>query len=328
MQSRRYSTKSVIEAGLISAIIVVIFLIGTTVQITALIGVFILPIPITLLYIRHGFKTALASVIVSAVISALLINPIDALTGVILFGVIGLMFGYCIHKDFSSFKTYILMSITILIAQSLNIVLYSYLVDKNGIIGIVKELVQQMLQGINIVKNTYGKDGLNSQQLAMINGLKQILTVDMMLKIIPAGLAVNAFISSYVNYMITRSVLKKLRYEIKELVKFTEIFVHAVIMIIIFIGYCVGLYLNSKKIVSGDYIFYTSYLLFQCALMIQGFSVAAYYLKNKLKLNNGIVAIIIVVTSLMNLSQVYVIIALADLIFDFRKLDKNRYVKR
>lgn len=328
MQNSRYSTKSIIEAGLISAIIVVIFLIGTSVQVIPLIGVFILPIPITILYIRHGFRTALASVFVSTIISALLINPVDALTGVILFGAIGLMFGYCIKRDFSSFKTYILMSIAILIAQTLNVILVSYLIDKTGIIGMITKFVQQANQGIDMVKNQYGKNGLNTQQLSMINGLKQVLTVDMMLKLIPAGLIANAFVSSYVNYLITRSVLKKLRYEIKELGKFTEIFIPSIFILIIIVGYCTGLFLNAKKIPAGDYILYSSYLLFQYVLMIQGFSVAAYYLKNKLKINNGVIAFIIIVTSLMNLSQIYVVIALADLIVDFRKINKKRYVKR
>ena len=59
MQNRIYNTKAVIEAGLISALIVVIMLINVYVPIFSIFGMFILPVPVTVLYIRHNYKVTL-----------------------------------------------------------------------------------------------------------------------------------------------------------------------------------------------------------------------------------------------------------------------------
>ncbi|SQC01733.1 Predicted membrane protein [Clostridium tetanomorphum] len=65
-------------------------------------------------------------------------------------------------------------------------------------------------------------------------------------------------------------------------------------------------------------------MLLQYAFFIDGLSVALYYLKDRYKMSKGVITLIIFLTMFSQLSIVYFILGLADLIIDFRKLDPNR----
>jgi uncharacterized protein YybS (DUF2232 family) len=90
MQKRMYNTKALIEGSLTTALIVVIMLINIYVPIFFIFVNFILPIPITVLYIRQDYKIALISVIASDILISMFYNPIAALSLIVLIGLTGI----------------------------------------------------------------------------------------------------------------------------------------------------------------------------------------------------------------------------------------------
>ncbi|MBO3282441.1 DUF2232 domain-containing protein, partial [Intestinimonas butyriciproducens] len=63
MPNKSYNTKAIVEAGLTTAIIIVITLICVYVPILSMLTNFILPIPIAILFIRQNFKVTLVSIV-------------------------------------------------------------------------------------------------------------------------------------------------------------------------------------------------------------------------------------------------------------------------
>ena len=324
MHNRIYNTKAVIEAGLITALIVVIMLITVYVPIFSMFGMFILPIPVTVLYIRHNYKVTLGAVMISAILIAMLYSPISALTSSILFGVTGMTFGYCIRTDKKLSTTIILLALASAVGIIVNFSIYINLLDKRGMAGFISDNIRIMRESLNLSKELYGKMGVSSEQFALIEKSFEVFTPDFILKLIPAIVILMSFFSAYVNYILTSSILKKLRYNMKSMVPFSQIYINTRIGTLVGVTLLLGLLLSRSKIQGADYIVSSSEYLLQFIFIIDGLSVATYYLRNRFNMSKPITALVLFFTFFSPISVVYVYAGLADMLFDFRKLDPYR----
>lgn len=324
MQNRIYNTKAIIEAGLISALIVVIMLLNVYVPIFSLLGMFILPVPVTVLCIRHNYKVTLAAVVVSSILIAMLYDPISALTSSILFGSTGITLGYCIKHNKKFSTTMVFLAIATALAVIINFTVFSSFINKNGITGLVNQNIKMLNESLNMSKDLYGKMGVPNEQFAQIEKSFSIFTTDFVLKLIPAILVIMSFGSAYFNYVITRSILKKLRYDIEEVKPFNRIYVNTRIGTIVALFLILGILLNKNKIAAGEYISNSSLIILQLIFVLDGLAVAAYYLKNKFNMSKMATVLILIFTAMSQVSIIYMYLGFADMIVDFRKLDPYR----
>lgn len=324
MHNRIYNTKAVIEAGLITALIVVIMLITVYVPIFSMFGMFVLPIPVTVLYIRHNYKVTLGAVVISAILIAMLYNPISALASSILFGVTGMTFGYCIRNDKKLSTTILLLTLASAIGIVINFSIYVNLIDKRGMIGFISDNIRIMKESLNLSKELYGKMGVSSEKFALIEKSFEIFTPDFILKLIPAIVVLMSFFSAYVNYLLTSSILKKLRYNMKPMVPFSRIYINTRIGTLIGVTLLIGLLLDRSKFQGAGYIVNSSGYLLQFIFIIDGVSLATYYLRNRFNISKPITAFILFFTVFSQISAIYIYAGLADMLLDFRKLDPYR----
>lgn len=327
MQNRSYNTHAIVEAGLITAIIVVIMLFSVYVPIFSMLGTFILPIPVTVLYIRQNWKVTLTAVFVSGIIIAMSYDPISALTATVLFGSTGITLGYCIRHAKKFSFTIILLATASAAATLLDLVVYVNLIDKKGLMGFINENIKIINGSMDTVNSMYLKMGINQTQLAQLKQTFAIFTPDFILKLIPAMLIVASFFSAYFNYIITKAILKKLRYEMKEEVAFTKIYINNRIGTFLVVLVIIGILLNRYNMSSGGYVFNSSTIVLQIALLTDGVSLAAYYLRNKFRLPKAFTIILIIVTVFSQASNLLVIAGLIDMVLDFRRLDPFRIGK-
>ncbi|MCH5138424.1 YybS family protein [Clostridiaceae bacterium UIB06] len=324
MQNRIYNTKAIIEAGLISALIVIIMLLNVYMPIFSVFGTFILPVPITMLYIRHNYKVTLSAVVVSGILIGMLYDPISALTASILFGSTGIALGYCIKHDIKFSKTILYLAIASVLAIIVKFVLIFSFVYTEGIIQFFNQNIKLLNESFNVSKDLYIKMGIPNDQIANLEKMTSMFTVDYVLRLIPATIIIISFISAYLNYVITRAILKKLRYTIKEPKPFTEIYINTRIGTIVVLILIVGILLNKNKIEIGEYITSSSGFVLQIIFLLDGLAVACYYLKNKFKMSKMVIVLILVFTATSPISIIYMYLGFIDMIIDFRKLDPYR----
>lgn len=324
MQHRIHNTKAIIEAGLISAIIVVIMLINVYVPIFSMLGTFILPIPVTVLYIRQNYKITLGAVVVSAILIAMFYDPISALTSSILFGSTGITLGYCVKHDKKFSTTILFLAIASALAIIVNFVVFSSLVNKEGIVGIINENIKVLNESLSMSKDLYAKMGVPAEQFAQIEKSFSMFTTDFILKLIPAMLVIMSFGSAYFNYVITRSILKKLRYDMKEVKPFSEIYINTRIGTVVVLFLIIGILLNKNKIAVGEYITNSSQVILQLILVLDGLAIVCYYLKNKFNMSKTFIVLILIFTATSPISVIYMYLGFIDMIIDFRKLDPYR----
>lgn len=327
MQNRVYNTKAVVEAGLITALVVVMMLINTYMPVFTTIASFILPIPITVLYIRHDYKVTLASLVVSGIIISMVYNPILGFINVIIIGITGMAMGYCVRRKHKPSASIIILATSFLLANIINLFVSSYIIYKGGIIALFKENIDIIHKSMDSAMKIYGKLGVSEKQFEPVTKALEVFTPQFILMILPGMLVAVAFITAYISYNITRIVLRKLKYDIEEMTPFSNIYINSRVGVFIVSFLLIGAIISKFNNNIASYFINSSVIFMQLAFALDGIALAVYYMKNKFNLSKGVRILIIVLTIFSPLANFYAMAGLADLIIDFRKLDPYRKIK-
>lgn len=148
------------------AVVILLTLVNMLLPIFSMLVLFIWPIPIAYLAIKHGLRHTAITVAVLAVINGLLFSPIMGVITVIGFGLIGFVIGGCLNEDFSPLKTLIASILAVLVSHVLIVYVAHYImgIDFNYLIQEVagfisqnqefselKDILQNQLQLIRVV---------------------------------------------------------------------------------------------------------------------------------------------------------------------------------
>ncbi|AUM97400.1 YybS family protein [Clostridium sporogenes] len=325
MYNRQNKTNSLVEAGLIVSLMIVLIMLNLYFPIFSIFITFLLPIPIAVLYLRQDYKITLWAILVTGVITAMINNPITAVIITISFGTIGFLLGYCIKKQKSIFMTIMILAAGFLLSNIMIILIQILFVNKNGIMNFINKNIRMIKDTMESAKDFYSQAGVPKEQLQRMEQKLNLLQPDLILKMIPGALITISFVLAFLNYAITRTVLIKLGYKnVKPLPHISKIYVNVRIVTIVAIGLLIGVILKRKGIEVGDYFFMTSSNLLFTMLLIDGVSVFIYYMKNKFNISKGILIFILFITVLGSLNIIYIYLGLMDIMLDFRKLDPFR----
>lgn len=321
MQNRVYKTREIVEAGLITAILIVMMLFNIYVPIFSTIANFILPIPITVLYIRHNYKVTLICLAASGVMISMFNNPIIGILNVVIMGLTGMAMGYCVKKKIEYYKSITILAISFIISNVISFYIQSYLVYKGGITQLIKQTINEYNEIMQVISNM----SLPKENLDSLNKIMSIITPEFIMLLIPASLIVMGYVMAYISYKITKAILQRLKIEVIDLIPFSHICISvramAVVVSFIFIGYL----MNKFKLPGAETVKMSASFLIQYMLLLNGITLFTYFLRSKYKLSKPIVILIIIFTVLTPLGNGYIIVGLVDVIFDFRKLNPYKF---
>lgn len=328
MQNRTYTTKSIVEAGLMSTLTVVIMLANIYIPIFSIVGMLILPIPVTVLYIRHNYKVTLAAIVVSSTIIAMVSDPLRALLGLVILATVGITLGYCVKYKKSNSVTLVALTIMSAIGITVTIFILAYLVRRQGITDFLNDsVVKSMRDYISMTKEMYVSKGITKDQTAVLDMMSQISNVDFILKNILIILCIGGFMLACLNYYVTRFILKKLKYEVKEIKPISSFYVNSKTAAGIAIFVLIGVLFTKKNMSIGGPITTFGYAILQIMLLLDGVGLASHYLRNKFNTSKLITNLILIFAVFSQMYMVFIYLGLADVLFDFRKLDPNRRPK-
>lgn len=331
MQNKNYNTKAIVEASLISVIISVIMIITGYLPIVSFIGTLILPIPVAILYIRHNTKITITAIFLSIILTSLVYNPIMAIYSAITYSIIGVVLGYCVERNKKSTATLLLLAISSAITNILTVAFSMLLIEKVSFVNFIsknleffKETMKFSIEG---AKKSYSQMGISQQQLQQLDKnfeiIKQI-DVGLILAIIPATIFIYAFITAYMNYIVSRAILMKLNYKMEEVLPFGKVYVPNLLGAVLIGTVAIGIIMSTKNIPGGDYILNASQFLAQIVFTINGLAASTYFLRVKRNLSKPVVVLILGLTMLSSLNSIYFSIGIMEMAFDFRKLDPYR----
>lgn len=333
MQNKYYNARTIVEAGLMTAIIVVMFIVCVYIPIFSIFINLIIPIPIAILYIRQNCKVTLISLLISIIIISMLYNPISAASSIFLVGLSGITFGYCIKNKKNFTTTIILVSFAIFAGTIIYLSIYALIISNESIYAFVRDSISKLIinplkESISINKELYIKIGISNDQIKYINGIISSITPEYIMKIIPAFMLINSILTAYLDYVIGSSVIRKLNYDYIHVKPFNTIYMNTRIGTAVGIILVIGLILDRMNVSVSHYFINSSEIVLQFIFIVDGVALSAYYLNHKFNMSNKVINIILIITLFIGFYFMYIILGFIDMIMDFRKLDPYRNQSR
>ena len=113
------SSRSIVESGLLTALMIIFAMIGLSVPMLGFFGSILVPMTIAIVGVRHGLRWSVLSVVAAVIVIAFLLGPLTALIEGGVFGVIGILIGYGLRQKWSISKLLLLPAIVLMIQQGL-----------------------------------------------------------------------------------------------------------------------------------------------------------------------------------------------------------------
>lgn len=324
MQDKGFNIRKVLE--ILWVIIAISLIVVNTIYIPSLVtmAIFILPIPITLLYIRNDYAITLFVAAVSAALVSIKYNLLIVIMYTFIYVLIGISLGYCINKGKKNSVCIIVTSISIAVGTIAQFIVYSSFINKIGITHSLNLIVEAIKEPLKIAKDTYISIDAPTEIIDAVNEAIRIITVEKIIIIIPVIILANSLIQSYINYFITSKILIKSNLKVDKITSFSRIYIPNLIAAFIIIIVCLGIILDSRGITKGTYIYGISMYILRFLFSLNGAAFFAYILRNKLKFSRVLSAIILFIGLIMPIfSDIYLVSGTMDIILNLRELDPN-----
>lgn len=309
-----------IETFLIVFLAILVMIISGNGADANLTGILILPIPITLFYLKFEFKNSLWFLFFTSIINYILFGPFSMISSILLTAIVGFIFGYCIKKEKNSVNTVNIVTLAAVICVILNILIYLKL--KN--IDLIKNLEQvvnilkgRVDQSISIYKNL----GMNESNIEVLKGFKELISIKLILGIIPAMMIFYILGFITINYFIIQMLLKDAKVKGPKKVGFSRFYITNLLGALLIALTCIGVILSSKGIEFGSYLEISCISILQIILIINGMATLTYALREKGKKSRGLVFFFFIIIFLLKLQEGLFYIGFIEMIFNFRGLD-------
>jgi len=307
--------KSIVEGSFFAAITAVLFVISIYIPLLGTVVSFLCPLPIILLSLRHSLKLAVIATVVSGVLVSFLAGPFQGFMVLLGFGLLGLVLGYGIKKDYSFAEIIILGSIASFVSKIFILIIGFWLLDINPFLFDVEQINSLVDQSLNFYSNM----GFTAEQLS---SMKETLSQSLMIVRIalPALLVLSSVFDTFLNYYVARLVLKRLGYQLKAIIPFTHwrayrsfFWSYFIGIMLIFLGTRYDMPLVNKIGINVQVFFTMVFLI--CGISLIAFSM------NKIKINNFVKWIVYLIVCLIPLfSQIATWAGMLDVWIDLRTL--------
>ena len=199
------STRSVVESGILTALMIVFAMIGLSVPMLGFFGSILVPMTIAVVGVRHGFRWSILSVVSAVIAIAFLLGPLTAL--------IGILIGYGLRKQWSVSRLLIFPAIVLMLAVVVQFWASAWVMNLDPA-QMWTSLGEQLEE---TMRDMYVNQGLSEEQIGVaMDSLQDQLSI--MKKILVAGLFCSGIAISYIINYLTRLVLGRIgTYEIPEI---------------------------------------------------------------------------------------------------------------
>jgi uncharacterized protein YybS (DUF2232 family) len=318
MQHNR--VRPMVEGGILASIAIVFALISAYMPFVGPFVNLIWPVPIILLGVRHGYKWSIMATFVAGIIIAMLVHPLQAVGVVVGFGLIGIVLGHSLRSEFHPVKTLLWGSVASLLSK-VAVLLISASVLGVNLLNIQAEAFSQAFeQSVQMYRSL----GMKEEDIATIATNMQAMLQYMKI-VLPSLFVIAAIADTYLNFIVSKIVLKRLGNKVPSFPPFREWTLPGYIVYIYLLA-LVGMYWgNSRQITELYHIALNFQVITSTLLFIQGLALF-YFLSDKYKLSRlsrGIILFLIFTNGLF--SQILIVAGAFDMAFDYRQLRGPRY---
>jgi len=308
-------TRSLVEAAMLAALTVVLLLPTIYLPLLGTLTLFIWPVPITVLGVRHGLKSSILAMVTAALIASILSHPLTVASLVIWLGFLGIALGFCFREKWPPVRTLGVGILTVLASTLLLFLLTLLVFGVNPLAEGQTMLAEAGSQALEFYRGL----GIPAEQLEQMEKY-YLQMVEMFRYLLPATLLLGSSFTTFINFSVARLVLGKLGEDVPGLPPFsTWQFPRNLLL-----GYLVGILF----VMGGNYYGHNLLLeiglniqvIFNLVLALAGLSVVHYLLgRYRLPRTLIILASVIIILNPIFL-QLVTFLGIVDIAFNLRKL--------
>jgi uncharacterized protein YybS (DUF2232 family) len=269
----RRKTSALVESGILAAIAVIFTLIGNYVPVVDLVVAILWPLPFILCGRRNGLMWNILCLLVTGVLIAILLSPLQALMQVLVLGISGLAIGEGMRRQLSPVKVLLLGSAGSLLSAVIS-VLISYFVMNVNIVEDYLSAIDASARMMQEMSESFGMGSsfaVTADQLAMMKR--------MLMFMLPTAFLCSAPISAFVNYWAARKFLARLGDYYPWFPPFDHWMLPRGILGLYGAGLALVAFFRGEAVTPGAVVGYTLLYLGFFLLQIQGLSVVLWYVR-------------------------------------------------
>lgn len=302
-------------AGCFAAIMLILALLSTYLPFFSFIGYFIMPIPMTILFVKYGLRQAILLGVTAGILMGIFIDPLTAVIQIATFGAVGIALGAGFKEKWSPAK--LLMGVTAaLIGTAIGLAALMYGVMDVNIVASLGDVFDTLTQE---TMEQYKNSGMSELQLAetkaQLDEVRRLLPT-----MLPMFMCLAMAIIAYVNVKVSQFFLQRLGFDVRPFlpIRYWEmprgvIYLYILALVMKYWGTTRSIeWLNIIGMNLNQMAFF-----FIC---IQGLAFLFYFLDCRFHISTGLQAVIIALFFVMPVfSYAAFIMGLIDMIANIRK---------
>lgn len=215
----RIQTKALVEGAIFAGVTALLGIVYYYMQYLGIIAL-VWPVPVIIVGYRNGLKASILSALSAGLIVSLLTHPLVGVGLLAGFGLPGIMMGYMISKKVSPYLVVFLCGIVLsltMVGEFLLSLKASGIDAAQLFSGMDATFREQMELTLNI----YRKLGIAEKDLQYMSSYFS-QTIDMMKLIFPSALVISGMLFSFIDYKLTRLILKRIGHIIPDIQEFSK----------------------------------------------------------------------------------------------------------
>ncbi len=204
--ARRHTTRGLTEGAILAALTVVVGAVGL---VAPFVGILLAPLPIMLLVIRWGPRTAVLASTVAALILLQFFGPLNAVSITAMFAPLGLALGWGVWRGIGAQLT-VLAGAAAFLASTVAALALTTLVLHQDLIG---QFIQSQVQAMQMAMALQRKIGAPPQQVEEMRRTIAILP-QFLHTALPVMFALGALAWAYLCYTVARAVLRRVGHDL------------------------------------------------------------------------------------------------------------------
>ena len=314
----REQTQALVEGAFFASLTAVFSLISMYMPVISFFAALASPMPTAVLIKKYNLKIALLSLVTALLITMLFFgNPLAALLITFEAGAFGIIIGLLMKKSIPAGLSIGIASIGSLLLTFLSFLIAFAITGNNPF-----DISNEVRKTVEDVYDMYQDKGLLSgMSETELSELKEDV-INTIIVFLPGSLAIGALVSGSINYLLTRELFKRLKYEVVNLLSFSHLqfpwyTIWGVILSLLLLLLGDNLHIAFLSKVAKNILYVCSFLF-----AILGFSIVIFYM-NKFNFSK-LVRILILFVAMIYwplTMTIFISLGIVDPYFNFRKLD-------
>lgn len=279
---------------------------------------FAVGVPLTILVVRRGLSPAIIASVAAALVISLLFGILSGVRFVLMYVPMSLAVGYMLANRRGAGKTMLVSCVAGALSVTLMLLLGAAISGFS-----IDNLIAQFSQSIDEMVEMYKQMGALEQMGMTEDTLRQ--SAQGMMVLLPAMMVIMGGILGVLHFVLSRATMRKLKLKIPRMPKFSQWYLPASAVWGLIAAWALWLLADFLHLDWLNTFAINILVIYGALLFFTGLSVLAHFMRfSEMSTGMKVVVVIFILFFFTGVCLVALFAGLLDLIFDFRKLRKNK----